>query len=179
MHPEAKYLGGDYCDRGHVHRRHIVVARIDHIGKEAHRWEEQLYLGEIPEAQIEYLREDKLLESVRAAAAEFSQREIAQESEIALRTVSAVLLRKQKPNRSTLLALARSIRVLESRRRDEIERVQAIRAKLQESIARTGLCETAEHLGIDPSNLRKMASGGRALPQDVKGRLLRTMCLGG
>ncbi len=30
------------------------MVAIEHIGKEANRWEEQLYLGENPEAQIEY-----------------------------------------------------------------------------------------------------------------------------
>ena len=33
---------------GRTQRRHIQVAAIEHIGKEANRWEEQLYLGENP-----------------------------------------------------------------------------------------------------------------------------------
>jgi hypothetical protein len=35
-------------------RRHILATEIKHIGKEANLWEEQFYLGEIPEAQIVY-----------------------------------------------------------------------------------------------------------------------------
>ena len=54
LHPETKFANGDYLDVGRTERRHIQVVAIDRIGKEANRWEEQLYLGEDPEAQIVY-----------------------------------------------------------------------------------------------------------------------------
>ena len=54
LHPEAKFLNGDYVDRGPTMRRHIRVAGMRYIGKEANRWEEQFHLGYDPEAQIEY-----------------------------------------------------------------------------------------------------------------------------
>lgn len=40
LHPEDKFLGGDYLDRGVTRRRHVVARRVVLIGKEANRWEE-------------------------------------------------------------------------------------------------------------------------------------------
>jgi hypothetical protein len=45
LRPETKFLNGSYLDQGLTQRRHIVVAAIRNIGKEANHWEEQFYLG--------------------------------------------------------------------------------------------------------------------------------------
>lgn len=42
LHPENKFLGGDYFDIGPTQRRHIKVSGFKHIGKEAHNWENGL-----------------------------------------------------------------------------------------------------------------------------------------
>ena len=42
LHAEAKFLGGNYTETGVLQRRHIRVDCIEHIGKEANRWEERL-----------------------------------------------------------------------------------------------------------------------------------------
>jgi hypothetical protein len=54
LRPEAKFLNGDFFDRGRTERRHVVATQILHIGKEANKWEEQYFLGEDEEAEIEY-----------------------------------------------------------------------------------------------------------------------------
>jgi hypothetical protein len=54
LRPEAKFLNGDFCDRGRTERRHVVATQVIHIGKEANKWEEQHFLGEDEEAEIEY-----------------------------------------------------------------------------------------------------------------------------
>ena len=54
LRPEAKFLNGDFCDRGRTERRHVFATQILHIGKEANKWEEQYFLGEDEEAEIEY-----------------------------------------------------------------------------------------------------------------------------
>ena len=54
LRPEAKFLNGDYCDRGRTERQHVIATRLTHIGKEANKWEEQRFLGEDEEAEIEY-----------------------------------------------------------------------------------------------------------------------------
>ena len=74
LHPEAKFIGGDYTDSGVLRRRHIRVPAtngIEHIGKEANRWEERSQTGEDPEAQIKYGRSggshDELRDQVACA----------------------------------------------------------------------------------------------------------------
>lgn len=54
LRPESKFLNGDFCDRGRTERRHVIATQIVHIGKEANKWEEQHFLGEDEEAEIEY-----------------------------------------------------------------------------------------------------------------------------
>jgi hypothetical protein len=54
LHPEMKFLDADYTDRGPTRRRHIHVAAVHLIGKEADRLEEQFYLGLNPEAEVSY-----------------------------------------------------------------------------------------------------------------------------
>ena len=46
LRPEAKFLNGDFCDRGRTERRHVIATQIVHIGKEANKWEEHYFLGE-------------------------------------------------------------------------------------------------------------------------------------
>src|SRR6266566_3593276 len=53
-HAESKFENGDSLDIGITRRRHVHAVAVEYIGKEANRWEEQFYLGEIPSAQIEY-----------------------------------------------------------------------------------------------------------------------------
>ena len=43
LRPEAKFLYGEFCDRGRTERRHVVATQIVHIGKEANKWEESIF----------------------------------------------------------------------------------------------------------------------------------------
>jgi hypothetical protein len=54
FHPEAKFLNGDFLDRGPTCRRHVRAVGVRLIGKEANRWEEQFFTGIDDEAQPEY-----------------------------------------------------------------------------------------------------------------------------
>ena len=45
VHPESKFLNGDYRDHGTTRRRHVQVAGTRHIGKEFNDWERQAVLG--------------------------------------------------------------------------------------------------------------------------------------
>jgi hypothetical protein len=53
LHPESKFLNGDYVDRGTTRRRYVYAASIRNIGKEANEWEEQFYLGFGEDEQID------------------------------------------------------------------------------------------------------------------------------
>jgi hypothetical protein len=46
LHPEDKFLNGDYWDRGRTERRHVVATGVCLIGKEANRWEENDLSGD-------------------------------------------------------------------------------------------------------------------------------------
>jgi hypothetical protein len=54
LRPEAKFLNGEHADSGRTMRRHVVVLQIIHIGKEANKWEERYFLGEVDDSEIEY-----------------------------------------------------------------------------------------------------------------------------
>jgi hypothetical protein len=47
-------LNGDFRDCGRTEQRHVLLAAIVHIAKEANKWGEQFYTGFDEEAQIEY-----------------------------------------------------------------------------------------------------------------------------
>jgi hypothetical protein len=54
LHPEDKFADADYLHVGETTRRHVRVAGVEHIGKEANRWEERFFVGDDPEAQMVY-----------------------------------------------------------------------------------------------------------------------------
>jgi hypothetical protein len=85
LRPEAKFLNGDFFDRGRTERRHVIAVQILHIGKEANRWEEQYFLGPDDEAEIEYgvvQTADALDAGLRELCCELGEREAARKLEI-------------------------------------------------------------------------------------------------
>jgi hypothetical protein len=81
LHSEAKFEHGQTTDRGVTERRHIQAIALEYIGKEANRWEEQFFLGEAPETQIEYGTSltgwASVLDSLRATASDHSRTALA------------------------------------------------------------------------------------------------------
>jgi hypothetical protein len=53
-HPEAKFLNGEWVNRGPTMRRHVVARSIRHIGKEANKLDEQMAFGIDDTAQAEF-----------------------------------------------------------------------------------------------------------------------------
>ena len=117
LHPEAKFHNGDYLDRGITHRRHIVATAVEHIGKEANRWEEQFYVGLDHEAQTDYglAPEDseRVLSTLRVACDQLGQRAVAKSVRMSLRDVSALVQGKRKPTPLMLTKLYRMVPRLE------------------------------------------------------------------
>ena len=173
LHPEPKYRNADYTDIGRVTRRRLAITHVEHIGKEAHRWEEQLHLGEIPEAQLVYQRDATVLEAAIRSAAEFSQREIAKESGISLREVSAILRGQRNATRHTLMRLAQAVRTLSLRKREDAENEDRLLGVLREKIQQLGVRGVARELGIDAENLRKAIGRQRRLTKRLRGTLER------
>ena len=116
LHPEAKFLGGDFIDRGPTRRRHIQVLGITYIGKEANRWEEQFFLGADEGAVISYgaapWDREAVEERVRQACHKHGQRAMARASKSSLRDVSMIMGGGRKVSQRTLARLDRVARSL-------------------------------------------------------------------
>lgn len=113
LHPEDKFRNGEFLDRGPTMRRHVHVAEVRYIGKEANRWEEQFYLGYDPETQIEYDMGEGGIEQLRIriseGAAAFGHRQLAAGAGIAREALRAILKGEAKPMPKTAAKLLRAI----------------------------------------------------------------------
>jgi DNA-binding phage protein len=116
LDPETKFLNGEYIDRGPTVRRHVHVAGVRYIGKEANRWEEQFHLGIDPEAQIEYDGGPDAVERARAvicdAAAAFGQRSLARAAGVAREQLRAILKGESQPRPKTIARLLWAMSIL-------------------------------------------------------------------
>lgn len=118
LHPEAKFHGGYYLDAGLTSRRHVrPLGPIEHIDKEANRWEEQFYLGADPESQITYGAEDREIDRYRAdvvnRAGGHSVRAIADRARVSIGTVSTVQRGLGNPSLAILRRIDRAAKELE------------------------------------------------------------------
>jgi hypothetical protein len=59
LHPEAKFLGGNYDERGTLRRRHVRVTAFQQIGKEADNLEEREFIGDSGDDAVEHEFEHK------------------------------------------------------------------------------------------------------------------------
>ena len=95
LHPEDKFLNGDFLDRGPTIRRHVRVTEIEYIGKESNRWEDQYYFGFDPEEEIHYgsrpVAAGTLLNAVKAIVAAQGLRAVAKEFQISRTKLSKLL----------------------------------------------------------------------------------------
>lgn len=161
IHPEAKFLNGDFGDRGPTLRRHVRMIATRHIGKEAHDLERQAYIGLEPEAVPSYgisgIDRDALVAAVRALV-----------DTIGLpKTVKALATNAARLQRFTAGKTSRSDNVFSQSIAVRLPVAQAIaertsferQAELQafrEIIERDGHNATARRMGKDPANLRRM-----------------------
>jgi hypothetical protein len=172
LHPEAKFWGGDWTDAGTLRRRHVVATGFQHLGKEADQFEEQLFIGEDDDAEIEYgvsaADRAEMVATIKSAKSRFGVRRLCREAGVADRTLSgAVSGFRIVADRALAdlvaaadrLAHAETIRILEERR---------LLAWAQACVRRETLNGFARRIGVDAANLRKAVKGGR--------RLSRTLC---
>jgi len=100
---------------GPTRRRHVVVAAVDHIGKEANKWEEQHHLGFDEDEQIDYGISSsglvQILELLRTAASNFGQRRLAAHLQISRRTLAKML--RGEDTRLLRLHSAQIVRAIE------------------------------------------------------------------
>lgn len=165
LHPEAKFLGGDYVDRGVTRRRHIVATAIEHIGKEANRWEEQFHLGLDLEAQTEYgiSPGDRrtILRIVRQAVKQFRQRALAEAAGVSLRDVSKIVRGKQKVSPTSLIRLYHAVSQLKKAAYEQEKHEQEILDEVRESCKKTSIRRFAKRAGMDAANLSHVLNNNR------------------
>lgn len=106
LHPESKFSGGNFTERGFTDRRHVRAIAIEHIGKEANRWEDSVELGEALAQELIYGEspkdEETRLARVVQACRKCNRRRLATLSGVCLREVTRVLTGKVKPTKETL-----------------------------------------------------------------------------
>lgn len=105
-HSESKFENGEDFDRGLTRRRHIKAVAVEYIGKEANRLEEQFYLGETPEAAINYgMSEEGRVQIIRVlarASRKFGQSALAERAGITRQELAAIISESATPRPRTL-----------------------------------------------------------------------------
>jgi DNA-binding phage protein len=108
-HPESKFENAGRDNGGVTRRRRIEAIAVEYIGKEANRFEEQYYLGELPEAQIEYGRhhvgQEQLKAQVGKAARRYGMETLASAAGISRQQLHSILSRNAIPKRDTAMRL--------------------------------------------------------------------------
>lgn len=109
LHPESKFVGGDYTDCGYTQRRHVRAVAIEHIGKESNRWEESVAVGENLSPEVCYgaspEQERSRLASAIEACRPCNRRRLAAVSGVSLREVTRILTSKVNPTNEILTKL--------------------------------------------------------------------------
>jgi hypothetical protein len=113
LHPEDKFMNGEYLDHGFTQRRHIQVKTVQHIGKEANKWEEQYFTGHDPDSQLEYgtppNQDQSMLKEVKAGIIKYGTKKIADQARLSARHLYNIREGKTKPSRQILNAIQKAI----------------------------------------------------------------------
>jgi hypothetical protein len=165
LHPESKFEHAAWRDRGETLRWHVQTPFVEYIGKEANRWEEQVYLGELPDAQITYGVDPKgtlkLIEVLKRGAKTYGYvSRLAREADVDRKTADLVV--KGKSRKPDLLArLFTAHRVLESRAREDAEHVASLLSVVRERCRVEGGREFARQNCLDRGDLNAVLAGRR------------------
>jgi hypothetical protein len=160
LQPEAKFLNGNFIDRGMTLRRHVEMTETNHIGKESHDWERQAMIGLSVDSEIGYGiaagERRELVEKLREFMAECGERKAA--------TVLGISLSRLKgfASGADTRGIDQLARTIAAKLPAELAKVRTASIKAEAKIQRLrqivqelGLRETARRLGVDPSNLRR------------------------
>lgn len=159
LHPESKFLNGDYLDRGTTRRRHVCVATVQHIGKEANDWERQAVLGIRADAQPTYgvgsANPEFIANELQPMIARWGASRCARAFSISAATLRSLMTSPAGASGRTCQQVAARMHIakrlferLEENRRTEID-------ELRQAVRLNGLRPTARLLGRDASNLRR------------------------
>jgi transcriptional regulator with XRE-family HTH domain len=166
LRPESKFENADFYDRGPTRRRHVRTLRVEYIGKESNRWEQQYYLGLDEGADIAYgsdpSRPSGHLPEIKSLVGEFGERVVARQIGVSRNTLRQILSGgNRSPSRRMLRQIAAATHALSAERTDRLATYTRFREFAQAETRKIGLAELARRLGSDPSNLRKAINGTR------------------
>ena len=154
--PESKFLNADFLDRGTTQRRHVRMATVLHVGKEAHDWERQAILGLSADSEIAYgVAAADLAEKLQAMIAEFGEAECRKALAISGRDLTALVTESSLPTQSSVAkaveaGLPQAISGCAAFRRERQDQLH----RLQAAIESHGLRHTARKMEVDPVPLR-------------------------
>ncbi len=161
LHPEAKFHGGRYTDRGPTRRRHVEAVAVQLIGKEANRWEEQFHLGADPEAQSEYgmTPEDRerAMAAIQEAVAAHGMQTIARRAKVSRQHLHDILAGRKTPPNAMLMKLARAAHGLTGAQ----PRAEDVLPAARECCQELGRRRFARLAGVNDGHLGRILSGAR------------------
>lgn len=159
LHPESKFMGGDYRDRGTTRRRHICAIGFRHIGKEANELERQQMLGADSELDPDYGLAADGVEQLRSNLAELAKilgnAGAAKAMRLTPRRLRAIHSGDVVPNDATMRSLFRQLPTARTKAEMLCSERQEELLRLSQMVQEFGLRETARQLGVDASNLRR------------------------
>ena len=166
VRPESKFKNGDFYDRGPTRRRHVRTLRVEYIGKESNRWEEQYHLGLDEGADIAYGSNPSApsgdLPELKSLVGEFGERVVASQIGVSRNTLRRILSGENRsPSRRILRQIAAATHALTVEQTDKHAASTRLREVAQAEARGIGLAELARRLNSDPSNLTKAISGTR------------------
>jgi hypothetical protein len=176
LHQESKFWGGEYDQRGPLHRRNVRAISLQAIGKESENIEENEFTGEdaIPiEHPMESTRQTKLAAFVLESQRDFkiSDRELSQQAGVSHHTIAA--LRSGRAVSDT--TMARLLEAVEALRHESevdsvekdnwLQRLKELRDQVR------GRNKLAVLLGVDPSYVGRLLSGEKAITPRIVEKL--------
>ena len=123
VRPESKFENGDFYDLGPTRRRHVRTIRVEYIGKESNRWEEQYYLGLDEGADIPYgpnpTAPSTHAAELKSLVGEFGERAVARQVDVSRNTLRRIISsRNRTPSRRILRRIAAATHALSNEATD-------------------------------------------------------------
>jgi hypothetical protein len=176
LHPEDKFLNGDFLDRGTTLRRHIRVTEIEYIGKESNKWEDQYYFGFDADEEIRYgskpVDAGSLFNAIRAIVDTQKLRTSARQLGISRSKLSKLLENELSGCAPAFLQrISRIVAAINSKLSRESKRDLYLSKFAKAEIKRVGISKLALEVGLDPANFAKMISEVRPLSAFARERL--------
>jgi hypothetical protein len=172
LHPEDKFLNGDFGDSGLTRRRHIGATQIEYIGKEADRWEEQSALGLDPDAAVVYGLSPRDAERMTQRVMDGIDRwknKVATKAGVNPSVVHR-MRQGQDKRPETLFRLERAILALNAEAEELASAYDNLARIVRES---GGVAQAAASLDLDRSNLQAILMGRRKITDGVVEKLRR------